>query len=1263
MDRRIPPYLRAVPTDDQRLTEELRAIRTHSFWLSFACLSVVGACDASSDAGPWVEEEGYRWRELAVRGRSEAGFRVLDAERLGIEFQHHVSQEARLGNRILAEGHGMAIGDVDGDERPDIFFAGFGAPSALYRNLGGWRFEDVTEEAGVALDDVLARGAALADTDGDGDLDLVVTVHAGPNLLLEGVGDGRFAEAREIGLPAAPSLGSTTPALADTDGDGDLDLYVANYKTRQADDIFPPSVLDLGLLQRGPDGGLVVPPEVQELYAEHYRVEFDGRFVRRYELGEPDEYYLNDGSGRFLPTPDAFQDTAGIGRGWGLAARFSDWDGDGDADLYVANDFDSEDGVWLNEGDGTFVPVGSHAIRTTSLSSMSIDAGDLDRDGRLDLLTTDMRARDPFVHRRQTPSSEPEADPPGVIDTRLQVNRNALQLNRGDGTFAEAAWELGIAASDWTWGAVLVDADLDGWDDALMATGHAWNLLDGDSNVRVSSIRGLPAREALALFEPLAQPNVAYRGGPNGFTDVSTAWGWGESGDIAHGVALGDLDGDGDPDAVVTRLDSSPAFYRNESGRDRIAVRLVAPAPNTRGVGARIRLLGHPVGPQTREITAGGRYLSSSDASAWFAAPRGDSLTLEIEWPDGARSQIPVNANREYEVHWTSASLSAPQRQVTMEPANTTSSAGATHFEDVSVLLGHTHTESDFDERARQPLLPGAVGRPGPGISWIDVDRDGDADLLVGNGLGSPPMLSTNESGSFGSPRPLPIMGITLTGDVTSILPHTSDESGPPAILLGVSGYEAGPRTPAQPLVMVPTLYGEQPRDAIDHGGTDDQDEDDPSGGPLAQADIDGDGDLDLFLGGAPRPGAYPLAAGSRLYVASDHAEGGCCDLRHDLDRSRVFAGAGIVSGAVFSDLDADGDPDLALAVAWGPVRAFRNDGGHFTEVTEQWGLDIRGRWNGIASGDFDGDGALDLVATAWGRNVDLPSEYSLFYGDMNRDGRIEPIEGVEENGSWYALRKRDELAVRDGLPELIAIPYSVYAETPLPVLLPGLDPAQRHDVEELRHMVFLNRGETFEATPLPPAAQRAPAFGVAVGDLDGDAKQDLVLAQNFYAGPRGEPRYASGRGLWLRGDGAGGFTAVPGDSSGITVYGGGRGVALADYDRDGRVDIAYGVNGGQTRMFRNRGARRGLRVTLLGPSNNPDTIGARLRIEDASGALGPVHEVKSGEGYLSRDEAVITLGLPELPRSLRVIWPWGSESSVPLERNVFELTVRGPPQ
>jgi hypothetical protein len=1220
-----------------------------------------------------MDEDGYRWRSLSVRG-GDPGFTRIDAPRVGISFLYEVSEESRLENRILAEGGGVALGDVDRDGLPDLFFAGVSGRSALYRNLGGWRFEDVTQRAGLALAGLAARGAAFTDADGDGDLDLVVTVHGARNRLYVNDGSGLFVERSDAGF--VTEAGSTTPALADVDGDGDLDLYVANYKTRQADDLFSPAQRSFDRIRPDETGVVRLPAELEG----HYRIEVEGTVTRRWELGEPDEFYLNDGSGRFGRVDfngGRFLDETGqplpvSPRDWGLSARFHDWDLDGDADLYVANDFSSPDHVWVNEGEGVFRAAPAIAIRTTSLSSMTVFS-DLDLDGDVDLLTTDMLARDRTRRLMQVPSVMPDPVAPGEIDPRPQVNRNTLQLNRGDATFAEAAWTAGIAASDWTWGALFLDVDLDGYEDLLVTTGHVWDQLDADTHARLRAAPGaVDWRRELSAFPGLRQPNAAFRNrGDATFEDVSEDWGFGADADISHGIASADLDGDGDRDVVVTRFGDPPALYRNESNAERVAVRLAGEPPNTGAVGARVHLIGHPAGEQQKQVTAGGFYLSSSDGSVTFAADGAGDLELIVEWPGGRQTRIAdIRPNRLYEIPQGEASPEAggPATATGLGPEaepGTARDVQLTHFVDESASLGHANVDTPFDDALLQPLLPNRLSQLGPGVTWLDTDGDGDPDLIIAGGRGGRLAFYRNDAGTL---EPMDLGWGDAAWDQTTVLGLPADPDGPVPVdaatglrqdlLVGQMSYEAS--SPAE-AVDIPSVVrmslggGRGPSGSVQPVVPGDR----STAGALAQADIDGDGDLDLFVGGRVIPAAYPIAASSRL-------------LRNEGDRfladsalSAPFVDVGLVSAAVFSDVDLDGDPDLVLAIEWGPVRVFRNEDGAFTDATEPLGLDEAvGRWNGITTGDLNADGYPDLVATGWGRNTEYAEHgdrYTLVYGDLDRNGILDLVEALPSAGELRPLARLDQLG--RGIPFLQRRPggHEAFAAASLEDLFgEALPRAGQLEVLTLQHTLFLNRQTHFEAVPLPFAAQLAPASHVGVADLDGDGAEDVFITQNFFPLRRGIPRYDAGRSLWLRGDGRGGLTPVPGHVSGIAVYGDARGAAFADYDRDGRVDIVVAQNGSVTKLYRNVGAAPGLRVRLLGPPGNPQAIGASLRLVYEDG-FGPSREVRSGGGYWSRDEAVQTLGLSGRPTGIRVRWPNGRVSEARLEEEVREVRLRIP--
>ncbi len=1182
-----------------------------------------------------MEAEGFRWRQLSVRGDAEPGFTSRDPASLGIEFVNVLSEEARLENRTLADGSGVALEDVDGDGLVDVFFAAIDGPSALYRNLGNWRFEEITGRAGVAFETHRSTGVVLTDLDGDGDSDLVVSALGDPTLVLLNDGSGAFSPAGD-GLGGG--RGGKTIAVGDIEGDGDLDLYVTNNKARIAADIFAPEerAFDRVVIER--DGAYAVA----EGFEAHYRVTREGNFVQRFELADADALWVNDGGGRFTAVPftdGRFLDEAGEPldsepRDWGLSAHFRDIDGDGHADLYVCNDFESPDRIWMGDGTGTFRAIPTIAVRTTSLACMSVAFADLDRDGGTDFFTADMRSRSGVRRRTQMQPMAPETTDPGAIVTRPQRNRNTLQLARGDGTFAEIASAAGLAASEWTWGATFLDVDLDGYEDLLLATGHAWDELDGDVKERTRALLNGPNwRDERRAVPPLETENIAFRNRGDGtFEEMGDAWGFSNEPDIAHGLAKGDLDGDGDLDVILSRLDRAPLIFENRTSAARVAVLLLGEGSNRRGIGAKVTLRGSRLPDQTTETVAGDGYLSSSAPGVVFAASEG-AMELRVEWPDGRRSTIPdVEANRVYEVHQSGASI----------PSDTDSGGPPQAlFEDASATLGHVHFEPPFDDFARQPLLPVRLSQLGPAVAWEDVDRDGDPDLLVGTGRGGRVAYFQNEGGRLSRGE---VAGPVAPLDQSGILAVPS--GAVTTVLVGQSNYEASSRERAlaAPGVLAfragASGLSSQIGPIVDGGLR--------TVGPLAAADYDGDGDLDLFVGARAVPTAYPYADSSQVWRNE-----GAGRFVLDVENTRALAEAGMVSAAAFSDIDVDGDPDLVLAIDWGPIRVFSNEAGRLVDETRSLGLHTaNGRWNGIATGDLDGDGRPDLVATGWGRNTGRKASpeapLSLFYSDFDRNGTIDVIEAEFDPAVRGAapLRSLPELA--EAMPAVFRgiRSFEQFSRSTVAGLLgPTMQVTERLEVTVLEHTAFLNREGRFEARPLPPEAQWAPAFGVVVADFDGDGNEDVFLGQNLFSTDRVSPRFDGGRSLILRGDGRGGLSALSGRASGIAAYGDVRGAATADIDGDARADLVVSQNGASTLLYRNVGAAEGLLVLLEGTPDNPEAVGAGVRVEYGDGSLGPLREVQAGSGYWSRNGSGQVLGLREEVSAVRVTWPDGSST------------------
>ncbi len=1172
--------------------------------------------------------------------------------RTGLEFTNQVSQEPQFWANYVGHGSGVALGDVDGDGRVDIYLTSVEGSSALYRNLGNWRFEEVAKRMGVAAPGRPTTGAVLADVDGDDDLDLLVSALGGPNALFVNDGSGAFTETIEdAGL--ASDRASGTMSLADVDGDGDLDLTIANYKVGSPADEFEPDELTFENIVRQAGDSLEIAPRFREFYRLRQLPEMG--MVAHTERAQPDWFYLNDGHGRFEPvsfTSGRFRDENGDPLKeepdyFTLAVRFYDVDLDGDPDLYVCNDFSDPDLFWINDGSGNFQLIPRLAQRASSSATMAVDFADIDRDGDVDFFTTDMLSRDGRVRKAQRPSYTPLPKLVGNNENRPQTQRNTLFLNRGDDTYAQIAEYADLEATDWTWATLFLDVDLDGYEDILVTTGHLWDQFDDDHVRRMQSMPAdLDWREKRSTSPTLETPNYAFRNnGDLTFEDVSAQWGFANDADVSHGPATADLDNDGDLDVVVNRLGFPVGVFRNDATAGRVAVRLAGKPPNTKAIGAKVTVVGGPVPEQQREVTAGGMFLSGSDQLLTFATGDGEDMTIIVDWRNGTQTTITgVQANRLYEIKEDSTASSRRSEAAPNEAL----------FTDITTQLGHAHRDDLFDDYARQPLLPNKLSQLGPGISWYDVDADGDADLLIPSGRGGSLAYFRNDDGKLAKAS----LGLSpVTHDQSTVLGLPST-TGATVLLVGQATYEAQTASEARG---VPSVVALAPR----AGGTLSSAVAVPgatsSTGPLALADVDGDGDLDLFVGGRVIPTAYPVAADSRLLLN----QAGQFVL--DSASSDLLSGIGLVSSAVFSDIDGDGDPDLLLAQEWGTIRLYRNQQGHLVEATAEAGLaQYRGRWNGITTGDLNSDGRLDIVATSWGRNVKHRASAArpllMYYSDFDRNGTMDVIEAqFDDVADAIVPLEENRSRLIDALPFVARrIPNSTaYADATLDdVLGDRLADATRLETTTLDHLLLLNRGDRFDATALPTEAQLAPSFYAGVADFDGDGHEDLFLAQNFFPTAITMPRYDAGRGLLLRGDGSGGLTAVPGQESGIRVYGDQRGAAFSDFNGDGRIDLVVSQNGRETMVFRNDGATPGLPVRLVGPPENPHAIGAVLRMVYPD-RIGPAREVHGGSGYWSQDDPLQVLGGLEGAIGVRVRWPGGAETEVALEPGQREVIVR----
>ncbi|MDR8390083.1 FG-GAP-like repeat-containing protein [Aliifodinibius sp. S!AR15-10] len=1177
------------------------------------------ACNFSSNL-EWKQEKYHRWAEVDPGYFGETGFESLSPSETNINFENQITDQQIAENRHYLNGSGVAAGDVDGDGLTDLYFTGLNTPNKLYKNMGGMQFEDITDKAGVAHNDYYSTGAVFADIDGDEDLDLLVSAMHKENVLYINDGSGNFTHREDSGLGAAK--GSMTMALADIDSDGDLDLYITNYKEKSVKDIYTTEELEWNNLLKEPYNEqnqtgpfTLVPP-----FDQHYQLFMskDNRLVGAAETGEEDELYINEGGSfqKVQNTEDVFRDASGDPMGlqpdWGLTAKFQDLNDDGLPDLYVCNDFFPKDRIWINQGDGTFREMDWRSIRNMSFSAMAVDFSDINRDGQLDMFVTEMLSPKHERRLRQMGSDDPTPNRTDSIQSQPQYNRNSMYLKREDDTYAEISYLSNTEATEWSWATRFMDIDLDGYEDLIVNTGYTYDILDIDTQAGMIKEGRNMDENFDVLVERAPKLDLANKflqnNGDLTFQDRSTAWGFGET-DVSHGLATADLDNDGDLDFASNRLNNTAAVFENLTNAGRIAVKLRGDAPNYRGIGAKIRLVGGDL-PQEKQLSAGGDYLSGSTPTAMFAADEAIDYRIEVTWPDGAVSTIEdVQANRIYEIDNTGAS----------EPDKTQAGAIASSepiFEDISNQLGHRHHEDPFDESKLQPLLPGKMSKLGPGITWLDIDRDGDDDLLVASGKGGTMGAFENlGEGSFHPMKGTPF-DQTVPGDQTTLLGWKTGESI--NLVAGSANYEQG--SPQVPSAFQYRFSGsgiEQVGTLSNYSTT----------GTMAAADFDNDGDIDLFLAGRFVPAHYPRNATSRLFKNENGS------FVVDQVNSRKLGEIGLVTGAVFSDYDRDGDQDLLISREWDSILIMENDGGTFNNVSEKVGLArYNGWWNGIATGDFNNDGRPDIVAA----NIGLNSTYQMkngkplrmYYSDFNGDRRVDILETHANSDGNYVPRKK--LFQYNSLPIISNQfqSYRAFGQTNLQEIFGNrLSRMPFKEINTLQHMLFINTGEGFEAKPLPPKAQFSAGFHVGVADYNNDGNEDLFMSQNYFGMPREVPRLDAGRGLWLKGDGLGNLSPVPGSESGIKVYGEQRGAAFSDFNSDGKVDLAISQNDAETKLYLNRGDRRGYRISLQGPAQNSDGVGSAVRLLYSNGEKGPLREIQAGSGYWSQNSFSQVLG------------------------------------
>lgn len=1070
-------------------------------------------------------------------------------EQTGVTFANTLLEHPSPNRNLLlyeyfSNGAGVAVGDVNGDGLEDLYFAGNMSYNQLYLNQGNLSFLPVTDLAGVGgRINTWKTGVAMADVNGDGLLDLYLCYSG--DLPLERRVDALYINQGNdaAGIPQfeeqAAAYGLAQPHSSnqayffDYDRDDDLDLLLLTHNVKN----------------------LSLPTEA-DLQAEYFE-EDEVNGVR---------LYRNEGQ-RFVVVSAA----AGlVSSAWtyGLGAGISDFNNDGWMDMYIGNDYASPDYLYINQQDGTFADELGQWMRHTSNASMGVDAADINNDGFSDVVVLDMLPES--VRRQKTmfiPSDAAAFDAFVRMGFHRQYMRNMLQVNNGNGTFSEVGHLAGIAATDWSWTPLLADFDNDGYKDLFVSNGYLQDALDRDFLMfkrnfvarREAALEPEDVRYLMQMVPAVDMYNYAFRNRDGlMFEDISEDWGLREL-VKSTGAAYADLDNDGDLDLILNNINAPAGIYENRAagrpGHNHLQVELRGAGGNTRGIGARVYVYSEESVQLQEQMPMRG-YLSGVGHVLHFGlGARTQVDSLRVVWPDGKTQRIAgIEANQRIEVHSNNGTPGGAPAMASVAPA----------FERIAPPFRFTHQmPAAINDFQRQPLMDFARSYSGPAMAAADVNGDGREDVFMGGGAGQASRLFLQRADGTFAVTSTRQFRETTASHIEEVLFFDANGDDAPDLYVaggGYTGFEAG-----DPLLQDRLYLNDgagnfrMHADALPEMYT--------STGAVAAADINGDGALDLFVGGSVVPGRYPESP--RSYVLINNGQGTYTD-----ETARIAPAllqAGMVTDAVWHDLDDTGTPELVLAGWWMPLQVFEVLEDSLRDVSDNYfDAPYTGLWNTLLVDDLNRDGRADLVAGNLGLNAGLPADEAypavLYADDFNNDGQVDPLLAVHENGTLYPYATLDELYAQ--LPAVAGrfSGYRAYAAARLEEVLSRdrLAEAMRLEAGYLETALFLQQaGGRFERRPLPTAVQMAPVHAIAV--VEGVNGKDLLLAGNS-----GEERVRVGRqdasyGLLLENDGNAAFAYVPQHRSGFSVTGPVRDIIV----QEGRV--LFGVNGSAVQGYRRR--------------------------------------------------------------------------------------------
>lgn len=1160
------------------------------------------------------------YRTALAEPAGSSGFTRLGQENTGIDFRNVVSDRQSIVEQTSINS-GLAAGDYDNDGDLDLYLLGLDPDNKLYRNDGGFRFTDVTAAAGegLAASGNWGSGAAFADVNGDGHLDLYACYRNAPNQLFIGDGAGHFVEdGGNRGVD--DSRASVTGSFFDAENDGDLDLYVANYNITK-----DTAGLEPYRAEFEQTGKTSLPPDLSD------RFRLDERGYPR-QSPHADAFLVNDGQGNFA---DRTAEAGFTYLGWSYQAQACDFNNDGWIDLYVTSDFETKDRYYLNQRDGTFVDVAPTHVRKTALFGMGADSGDINGDGLPDLFVADMLSRS--YKRAKKQSGDMNTWRWEMLNQEPQPQmRNMLYLNRGDGWMTEMAQLCGVHASEWTWSARIADLNCDGIPEIFCTTGNLMDSMDVDFNIEYARMKtmGVPFEQRSQMIldaPPLHTDNVIFTASsPLAYGTADGNWGMLDSA-IGCGCVLQDFDNDGDRDIIVNSTNADIGVWRNDfTGGNRLVVELRQPGSNPFGVGA--RLWAHCADDiYMQDIIISRGFASGESHFALFGLAEHQAVDkLVIRWPD-RMEQIVEGLDAGYHYVIERSDTVAP-----WQPAEPD-----TLFEQANVDWLQQEVNTQADEFAVEPLLPMLQSTLGTGVGVADYDGDGNLDAYFCGAAGQHGQLFRGD-GSGGFAEDPALAGVLdPAAEEMCALWFEANQDGRPDLLITAGGNESPEGSAAYEDVLLLNLETGFEKVKLPHKAT--------STAAAAANDIDGDGDLDLVIAGHVVPKVYAATAPS--YVLLNQGAGSFTDA------TAAWAGelgsGGQITDLQFSDLDGDRFPELLVSRKWGAVEYWSAREGRLARAGE---LTPAGWWTGLGTGDFDNDGDIDVICGNFGANLKYhpkpESPVTLFANDVDGNGSRDLIEvKYRSDGCMLPGRGRSCSGYAISYIPVRFPTWDSFANATLEDIYgPGLEGAERFDATELHSVVCINDGSgSFAMQELPRSAQWAPVFGIGVADLNCDGYLDCYLANNFYWTQPETGHWDTGYGVVLLGDGSGGFTDLEPTQSGIRMYEDGRGVVAADFSGDGRPDLAVSASDGRPVIATNAASGgQTLEVSLSGTPGNPAGVGAQLVLALDNGTE-LLREVHAGQGYLSSYGGNVHFAIPDgqQPVQLTVYWPGGDVTEI----------------